>query len=165
VKLVEDDRADGFEERVVQELAQQDARRHHQDVSAGPGDTVEADLVADLVAEPAAPLRGHPAGGGAGRQPARLQHDDPAGCPGVENSRRHARRLAGPRRRLEDDPPVPAEGVHQLGQDGVDRQGQPAHDELIDLAAPGTFSREPLASAAVVRPVTSALANGSRLNS
>ena len=67
----------------------------------GVGALVEADLVADLVAEAGAALAGHPRRRQACREPPRLEHDDlaAAGQPGVEQRARDPGGLAGARRR------------------------------------------------------------------
>ncbi len=76
VELVEDHSAGRFEVRVVLQHVQQDAGRDGQDARVRAGLPVEADVIANFIAQPRAALVGHAARGGAGGEAARLQHDD-----------------------------------------------------------------------------------------
>src|SRR5207248_3300911 len=71
--------------------------------------------------------------GGTGGEAPRLQHKDAtlAGEACVEKGRRHARRLARPRRRPQYEIRLPAQRIRHLGQDRVDRQRLAGHDEEI----------------------------------
>ncbi len=126
VELVEDDDAGRFEERVVLQHPQQNAGRHHEDARLRPVLTVEAHLIADLAAESAAAFGGHAAGGGAGGQAARLQHHHAAGPgnPGVQQRRRHARRLAGAGRGAHHHGRPAPQGRDHIGKHRIDRQGK-----------------------------------------
>ena len=69
----------------------------------------------------AEPLR-QPLGGGAGGDAARLQHQDAARNPGLEQVQRHPRRLAGAGRRLQHRAPGRAQRRPRAGSDRLDRQ-------------------------------------------
>jgi hypothetical protein len=76
VELVEEDQADIFEERVVLEHAHQDPLRDDEQPGARAGSPLEADLVADLVAEPHAALGAIAARAARAGEPPRLEDDD-----------------------------------------------------------------------------------------
>ena len=101
MELVEDDGGDPLEKRIVVQATKEHAFGADEQSRAGRGTTLEADAVADLFAELRAALFRDACGGGAGRDPPRLQQDDLLGGPllrdeaGVENRRRDAGRFAG----------------------------------------------------------------------
>ncbi len=76
---------------------------------------------ADQVADPLADQRGHPAGGGPGRHPARLGDHDPAG-ERVGQRQRDQRGLAGARRRHQHRGAAAGQRGHHVGQHRADRQ-------------------------------------------
>ena len=79
---------------------------------------LEAHPVAHVVARRAATLAGHEVCGGARGDAARLEDQDVtgAGDAGVEQRRRHARRLAGAGRRAQHHPPPAVERVEHGGE-------------------------------------------------
>ncbi len=76
VEFIEDQDADRFEERIVEEAAQQNAGRDHQQARVPAGLPIEAHVIADVAAEPPAALRGHPPRRGPHRESPRFEHDD-----------------------------------------------------------------------------------------
>jgi hypothetical protein len=76
VEFVEYDGAGAVESRVGEEAAGEDAFGEEAEAGAGPGDVLEADLVADGVAEPLAALGGDEAGGEPGGEAAGLEDED-----------------------------------------------------------------------------------------
>ena len=135
VELVEDDGAHAREERVGEEAPREHALGHEPQARPRPRDLLEADLEADLVAEPPAALLGDAPRRQARREPARLEHDDlaVAGDPRVEERGGHAGRLARAGRRLEDAPPAPPHAGDDLGQQRVDRERQ--HEDRSEASA------------------------------
>jgi hypothetical protein len=124
VELVEHDRADVRQERIVLQHAHDEPFGHDQDARARRALTVEAHVETDLVADlPAALARNAPR-----RRPrgdaARLEHQDEplARDPRVEERRRHARRLPRAGGRAQHGARMRAQGRDDLGQDRVDRQ-------------------------------------------
>ncbi len=125
MELVEQDGPDGFEERVILNPADQDARGDGEDARARPGAAVEAHLVADLLAQLPAALLDHAPSRGAGGQAARLQQNDLT-CtrqPRVEQGGRHAGRFAGPGRGAQHGARLAAQRLNHLRQDRVNWQG------------------------------------------
>ena len=119
VELIEHDGADVFEGDVVEQPAQQDARRHDDEPRVAAHARVEADLVADFVAQVAAAKLRDPPGDGPGRQAARLnEHHLLAGRQIVEHGRRHEHRLARARRGRDDD-----RAAARRGHDFVEHAG------------------------------------------
>ena len=126
VELVEHDRGDAGQRRLGQQAAQQDPLGDEANARVRPRPVLEAHRVADGLAGGLAQLGGDALGGQARRQAARLDDDDlaaPAVQPGVEQRARHARGLAGARRRLDHHRARRAERGDDLGQLAVDRQG------------------------------------------
>ena len=114
VKLVEDDRADARQPGVALQHSGQDAFGHHLDARGFRHPCLAAYPIAHGLAHRFAQHRRHPLGGGARRQAARLEHHDaptPKAC--VQHRQRHPRRLAGPRRRLQNRAAIGFEGAHQ----------------------------------------------------
>ena len=105
VELVEHDRADAREQRILGHLPQEDPVGDEADPRGGGDATVEADLVAHLRADLAAELEGDPPRRGPGREPPRFEdhHRPVPGETGPEDRRRHARRLPRARRRGKDE--------------------------------------------------------------
>ena len=128
VELVEDDGADAFEERVGEELAGEDALGR--DAQPGPraDPPLEADLVADLLAQRPAVLLGDPPRRGAGRDAPGLEHDERRVRWGkfavMDQGRRHTRRLARAGRRDQDEAAMPPGEGNDFREVRVDRQGQ-----------------------------------------
>ncbi len=80
VKFIENHDRDVAQAGVVLKPAQQNALGDKTDAGAEAGAVVEADLVADLRAQRAAPLPGHAGGDGAGGDAAGLEDNDAAGA-------------------------------------------------------------------------------------
>lgn len=80
MEFVEDHQADALQRRVVLQAPGEDAFGHHLDAGARADLRLQADAVAHPLADALAQLGGQALGGGAGGQPARLQHED--GLPG-----------------------------------------------------------------------------------
>nr|WP_244439321.1 hypothetical protein [Azospirillum baldaniorum] len=148
VELVEQHGADRRQLGVLLKLAQEQAVGHHLDPGLRPDLGVQPHTVPDRLADAFPQHRGHAAGGGAGGQPPRLQHDHLApGQPGpVEQGQRHAGGLARPRRRLEHRHAAPVQRGQQLGKHGIDGKGRDAHEfcEPVERGAarvPGSGGR------------------------
>ena len=122
VELVEQQRGDAVERRIVEDHAREHALGH--DLDAGPPRHLgaEAHAIADGVADRLAERRRHARGGGAGGEPPRLQHDDfLARGPRLRGEhQRHPRGLAGARRRHQHGGVARAQRGRQLRQRGVD---------------------------------------------
>ena len=124
VELVEDDRPNPLELRVGGHLAEQQGLGHELDAGLRRFDPLEADLVADLRPELAAPLLRDARGEQAGGDPPGLQHDDlPLDQTEVQQHLRNTRRLARARRGAQDEAPRPPAGGDQVGLQQVDGQG------------------------------------------
>ena len=136
VELIEDDRADRFQKRLVVQPPQQDARRDGQDARPRPALAIEADVIADLVAQPPAALAGHPARRRPGRQPPRLQQHDllVSRQAGVQQGRRHARGLSRAGRSTQHGVGTAPQSIKQFRQHGVDRQ---EHSILVGYSLHG----------------------------
>ena len=120
VELVEHDRADALQRRVGQQLPGQDPLGRHPEPGPRPDLPLEADEVADLLAERPAPLVGDPGRGRPRRDPTGLEDDDrrmlaPEHAR-LEQGRRHPGRLAGARLGDEDERPMAADRLDDLGQ-------------------------------------------------
>jgi len=101
VKLVEQHGGDAVQFGIVENLPREDAFGDDLDPGRARYFRAEAHAVADGVADPLPDRLRHALGAGAGRDPARLQHDDLL-ClePGfVEQRQRHPRGLSGAGRR------------------------------------------------------------------
>ena len=122
VELVEDDAADAGQVGIGLQHPGEDA--FGDDLDAAAGDALAADAVADAAPRALAEVLGQPLGGGAGGDPARLQHQDAALDAGFEQVERHAGGLAGAGRGLEHRAPRLAQGAPERGQDRLDRQGR-----------------------------------------
>ena len=122
MELVEDHGADAFQEGIGLQALDEDPLGHHQDPGLGTRLALEAHLVAHLAAERPAAFLGHPAGGGAGGDPPRLEHDDllAAADPRGEQGRGNAGRLPRAGGRDEHGRGPLAQRRDQLGQDLVD---------------------------------------------
>ena len=124
VDLVEDDRADAGQRRVVLQSACQHALGQHLDAGVGADVPLVARLVADEGPDRGARRRRHPLGGGAGGQTARLEHHDaPALQPRfVEEGERYDGGLARARGSDDDRPPVRGQRTPEVVEDVDDRQ-------------------------------------------
>ena len=113
VELVEQQGADALQLRVVLDHPGQDAFGDHLDPGARRHPVLEADPVADRLADLLAELAGHEHRRAARRHPPRLQHHDPA--PGqprrIEQGQRHLGGLAGARRCLQHQPRMRGQAV------------------------------------------------------
>ncbi len=146
VELVEHDRADAFEEGVGDELAVEDALGHHAEAGPGPVPLLEADVVADLLAERPAVLVGDPPRHGPRGDPPRLEQDQRGVVvgeqAGADDRRRDAGRLARPRGRDQDQGPALPQPRHDLGQERIDRQGRHAGQSVKGVADRRITGRE-----------------------
>ena len=124
VELVEQDGGDAVEGRVGEHKAREHAFGHHLDAGCPRDLGAEPDTVADGRADRLAQRRRHARGGGAGGEPARLEHDD-LSVPRprlLGQHERNPRRLAGAGRRDQDGGARRAQGRGELWQHLVDRQ-------------------------------------------
>jgi hypothetical protein len=126
VDLVEDDRADAGQARVVLEPAHEQAGGDHLDPGVLRGAAVAADRVPDRPADGLTELPRHPGGGRPRREPAWLGDHDLAGPVGERE--RHHGRLAGARRRHEHRGARPVERGDHVVQHRADREvGSDSH--------------------------------------
>ena len=122
MKLVEHHRADAVERHVIEQPSQQDAGRRHDQPRVAAHARIEANLVADLLAEPTVAQLGDSPRDGPGREPARLhEHQLLSRRQIIEHRRRHEHRLARAGRRGDDDRPAARRG-HRFGEHAGDRQ-------------------------------------------
>ena len=124
VELVEQHGGDAVEAGVVENEAGEHALGDDLDAGAPRHLGAEADAVADGVADRFAQRLRHALGGGAGRQPPRLQHQDlPVRRPGLAGEHQgNPRRLAGAGRRDQHRDGSLRQRGRECGQRGVDRQ-------------------------------------------
>ena len=124
VEFVEQHRGDAGQFGIVENLPRENALGDDLDFGGARDFGAEADAVADGFAGAFAQRLRHPLGAGAGRDPARLQHDDLLGPKPrrVEQRQRHPRGLAGAGRRHQHRGIVVRERAGQLVQHGVDRE-------------------------------------------
>ena len=136
VELVEHDRADAFERGIVLDHAGEDALGDHLDPRRCRDLVVEADAVADRLADLLAALPRHEVGGGARGDAARFQHQDlAAGEPRrIEQRRRHLRGLAGTGRRFQHE-------AWMRGEAGADPRQQLVDGEVLGRGD-GTVHRD-----------------------
>lgn len=122
MEFVEDHQADAVQRRIVLQAAGEDALGDHFDAGPRPDLALQADAIADGLADPLPQLGGQPLGRRARRQPARFEHEDAlAGEPGLaEQRQRHPGGLAGARRGFEHGLVVFAKGLAQGGKNGID---------------------------------------------
>lgn len=126
VEFVEDDAADGFEEGVREELAGEDAFGEDAEAGGGGEAFVEADVVADLLAEGPGLFLGDAEGAGAGGDAAGLE-DDEVGMIGgedvsAEDGGGDAGGFAGAGLGDEDEGGLSAEMREEVGEERVDGQ-------------------------------------------
>ena len=127
VELVDHHTADAAQLGIAEQPTGQHAFGDQLDPRARTDPSIEADLIADLVAQRTATLARDPHRRESRREPARLEHDDAAGDrAGIEECARHARGLAGAGWRDQHARPAVAHGGDQLWQDVVDRQREHA---------------------------------------
>jgi hypothetical protein len=105
VKLVEEDDRCRIEKGILVQESNEDARRHDQDARLSAALTIETHMIPDLVAEPSAAFVGHAPCGGTCRETSWFQEDN---APilrqtRIEQSRRHACRLARTRRSAQNN--------------------------------------------------------------
>ncbi|MEZ4653929.1 MAG: hypothetical protein R3E12_10160 [Candidatus Eisenbacteria bacterium] len=136
MEFVEDDRADPGDLGVVEEPTEQHALGDEEDPRLRRPPTLEAHLVAHLLADVASALGGDPAAGETGGDPARLQHHHhlfgrndrgEAACrrvSTVDQDRRDPRGLSGPGFGLDEQAGALPECLIDRGEKRVDRQGR-----------------------------------------
>ncbi len=123
VQLVEHDHADAGQARRRQHAPDEQPFGHEPQPRLGPGRFVEADRIADGLADAFAQLAGDARRGQPRGQPARLEHPDlPVATPRVEQRARNTRRLARARRGLHHGGAARRDGVGDRRQAVVDRQ-------------------------------------------
>ena len=133
VDLVQDDRGDAIQAGIGLQAAHQQALGDHLDPRLGRDRGVQAGAEADRAAERFTQQRGHARGGGAGGEPARLQHQDLAALPPgrVEQGQRHQRRLAGTGRGDQHGIAPGGEVLRQRGQRFGDGKVRQRHHSLL----------------------------------
>ena len=126
VKFVEQHGGDAVEFGIVENLPREDSLGHDLDPGRARNLRAEADAIADGFAGALAERLRHPFGTGAGRDPARLQHDDLFALqPGrIEQRQRHPRGLARARRRDQHRGVVRRERLREFVEHDVDRKGR-----------------------------------------
>jgi hypothetical protein len=124
VELVEQDRADVAERGVVLDHPRQDAFGDDLDACRRRDATLEADAIADRRSDRFAALRGHEFGGSTRGDASWFEHQDLAAAEprGIEQRRRHLRRLAGAGRRFEHEPRMHFERALQRIEQRSDRK-------------------------------------------
>jgi len=105
VKFVEKDRRDAAQFGVLKQLAKENSFRDETNARPFRGYFLEADLVTDLLAEPAFALAGDAAGEKTRGKPARLEDDDFAVAEeaAIEQDLRDLGGFSGTGRRLQDE--------------------------------------------------------------
>ncbi len=117
MELVEDHCPDAGQGRIPLQGSRQNALGHDLDPGLAGHLCLTANPVSDRLPDLFTECRGHPLRGCAGRDPAWLQHHNPSGGQTrVEQGQRHARRLAGTRRRLQHRLPPRAKGGNEVRQ-------------------------------------------------
>ncbi len=124
MKLVEQHGGDAVEHRIVEDEPGENSLGDDFDAGFTRHFGAEAHPQAYGVADALAECRRHALGGGARRQPARLEHQDAAAFRPVlaGQHQRHPRGLAGARRRHQNRRIMRAQGRGQARQRGVNRQ-------------------------------------------
>jgi len=122
VKLIEDHQADAFQRRIVLQAPRQNALGDHLDARLRPDLAVQADAIANGLANPLAQLAGQSLGCRARGQAARFEHDEllPGQPRLVEQRQRHTGGLASARRCFEHRFVALLQGLAQRGQRLVD---------------------------------------------
>ena len=141
VEFVEQHRGDAVERGIVEHQPGEHALGHHLDARALGNLRAEAHAQADGVADLLVQRRRHARGGGAGGEPARLQHEDLlVPRPGlVEQHQRHARGLAGAGRRHQHGGVVRGQRGGEVAERAVDGEGC----RRIAASATGTLTLSP----------------------
>ena len=142
MEFVEQHRADILHLGIVQDAPREQAVGDHLNPRGGRNFPVHPCGETHRLAEPFPEGRRHALCGHPRRDPARLEHQDAAADNGVaaEQARqreRHARRLAGARRRGEDEPVASRKRAENLRQHVVYRQGILRGDHRARNRAPG----------------------------
>ena len=124
VEFVEQDGADAFQPRIVQDHPREDALGHHLDSGVRADPALQTSAVSDGSSRFLAQAGGHAVGGGARGQSSRLQHQNPAVAQPrlIQQRQRHDRRLARARRRGQHDRRGLSQGGLERLQNGVNRQ-------------------------------------------
>ena len=125
VELVEQQGRDAVEPGILEHPAREHALGDDLDAGRPRYLGAEAHPIADGLADLFSKRHRHAAGGGAGGEPARLEHDDLAAARPrlLREHQRHPRGLAGARRRHQDRDIARAQSRGELGQHRVDGQG------------------------------------------
>ncbi len=139
VELVEQHGADPLEERVALQALDEDPLGDEEDPGVTRGVALETDLPADFAPERPPLLVRDPPGGRPGGDAARLEDENlpTAGEARRRESGRHARRLAGPRRRLQHGVAPRSERGEELAEDLVDRQSR--HPPMLPVRSGDTY--------------------------
>jgi hypothetical protein len=129
VEFVENDDARFFKKWIVEQVPKQHAFGDGDNTRARAGAAVEADVIADFVAESLPAFLGHAASGGASGEATRFDHDDApgAGDARIEQRGRHARSFAGAGGSLENGGVVPPERGNERWQNRINGQRCEGH--------------------------------------
>jgi hypothetical protein len=120
VKFIQDDRPHAAELGIGDEAAREDPFGDELDPRGRRNDALEAHLVPHRLPYPLAAFLRDAPGSEPSREAARLEHHDLPFHAGVEQRRRHPRRFASPRGRLQDQCPRRPRSLDDFGQHGVD---------------------------------------------
>jgi hypothetical protein len=134
VELVKKDCARRLQVRIVVQKAQQDAWRDDEEPCVATGAAVEADVVADLVAQTHSALGSYAPRGSPGRQSARLQKEDAVAAKArIQQGWCDACCLPRAGGRLQYDIGTLLQDCQEVGQDKVNGEG--LHDDAQPPAA------------------------------
>ena len=124
VEFIEKNRRDAGQLGILEQLAQENSFGDEADAGLFRGDFFKANLITDLVAEPAAPFKRDATGEQAGGEAARLQDDDFAVAEqaAIEQDLRHLRRFSRTSRRLKNESWLGGERGDDLVFQFVDRE-------------------------------------------
>ena len=124
VELVEEHGRHAAQERIGEQPSREDALRHEADARSRARGVLEADGVADRLADALTELVGDAPGREARREATWLEHHDLAGeCPRIEHRARHAGGLAGAGRGLEHERRRRRERAEDVRKDRIDGEG------------------------------------------
>ena len=125
MKFVEDHQTDAFQRRILLQATGKNALGDHLDARVRPDLAVQANAVADRLANPFTQFAGQALGGSTSGQPAWFEHEDilPGQPRRIQQCQRYAGGLAGAGRRLQHGFVTGGQGIAQGGQQRIDRQG------------------------------------------